>query len=303
VLTTAAATLLPAAAACAATKEIKGYAHVSNNTGQADSKEGKLSLNTIGSIGDIAGAIFAGTAQYQLYTTHGNGASQVSGTSSPVAYSTYLSNGKTTQADGYAQISDYFTVLGFTPDRPSAEFRIRTTAFGLLMPNNSFESEWNAGHPNAHIETASVTMHLDFFETDGQGNRLGEIFSRDSSYGSGQPSDDFVMAFGQSGVSTPGHRSFGFQLTIGGFGQQGGGFALAGSGGTGSIGLASDGSAHIIPASDADTFFQIHVELPPGLSISGQSALVTAVTVPEPSLALAALAALMTSTRLRRRGR
>jgi hypothetical protein len=277
VLVLLAATLLPAAAARGLTRTISGYAHVAESFSppySRDDADGKP-LSSGGAIFGTASLDGGSTASFSFIPTAGAGTA--SGESAAIDFKDWPR--RYSQADGYVKIVDQFTVNGVITDESAC--RITVVWSAVLRPNTVFESQYAAVY-GTKTDTASISFDMTFGWLDSQGNFVGALATREDYGGSdGLAEVELItttpLAFLES------NRTIGLDLTIGGFGKNGGGYALFGIGGLDEQPSSASRSLRAEAASADDSSFEIIVELSPGLSISGHSAYVRQVTIPEPT--------------------
>jgi len=281
---------------------IKGYAHVSD-TFTGGFGGGDVETGTTNSTPLIATATFGtGTASYNL---HPDGLSAtIAGKSATVSFNDWLLYHRESQADAYMQLRAEYTINGPIITNAVAGY-LRVNWSGGLMPNADFESQYASlfGTPTV---TAWATYDLVFGWPDGQGNLVAP---QTTHYGIN--STEGVTEFERSSAMpfsvSDDHRIFGFVLTIGGVGTRGGGFNFIGSG----FGQKPPPSSTALLASTTSdslldtSFFEVVVELPPGLSITAdQGSFIRQVTVvPEPAALPAFAAAVAGCYFVRRRAR
>jgi hypothetical protein len=221
--------------------------------------------------------------------------------------------GKETTADGYVQLFDQFRVTGDIDPEATKHGVVKFSWAGSLLPNYAFESEYAAKNGGTIPLTASVTADMTIFWLNDSGAVVkSEQGSNVKSSTAGHTVFESDKAF--SIQVTEDTRTFRIALTIGGVGLRGGGFSLAGVGGAGrgAAAMGGEGSELALAPAGAsrlrDSFFDIEVALPPGLTmIATDGHYMHQITIPEPTasfvLAHAAIVLTICGRRRYHRGR
>jgi hypothetical protein len=272
-----AATLLPASAAQGQARTLRGFAHVSetfSNPFSDDDSDG-APLSTGGALIGTASLPGGSIANFNLFSA--TGAGTASARSAAVKFTEWPR--RSSKAEASMHINDRFTFVGPIGALDAVPITVHVNWSGVLMPNADFESQYAAVF-GQNTDTARVTVDMTTAWINSQGNPFGaQRFQHESATRLG------VTDFNETEPIELGlneeSRTLTIDLTIGGVGFNGGGFALVGSGGIGLRASLADGA--VAASSLADSFFEIVVDVPPGITISGHSAYVRQVTVPEPT--------------------
>jgi hypothetical protein len=266
------AALLPAVAAGGS--YITASAHVATQTTQRSDDD----YQTLPATGALTGqAVFNGnTANFNITPLANAGA--IFGASAPLTLLDWGFFHRETQADAYVQIHDEFTLDGdIQGDEP---LNLSVNYSGTMMPNTAFESEYLAAYGTPTI-TAQITADVLFghFADDG---RFVETSHTQQNTPASRAIDRINKSIERPFTVESGLNRFGITLTIGGVGLRGGAFNMSGGTALHESGITGDGLLQA--ASFPDSFFEIVIETPPGLTLTSDSggAYIRQVITPEP---------------------
>ncbi len=220
------------------------------------------------------------------------GAGTASGHSDTIIVEDYQHDKLGSQVSASVNIFDTFTIN--YSDGPAqyqlANINIRLHLTGFTFPNEDFELRTG-------YQTTEVNYHMYFGYVDSVGAYSSPVYG-DPAYRSTRNFEridyakrkvDEILTGKMPFPTQDRGRRIGLEVGISGVGYMGGGFSLLGIGGIGPRASTGDDSILAEAASLEESFFEIVVELPPGLSISGHSPYIRQVTLPEPTAAGLAL--------------
>jgi hypothetical protein len=261
------ATGVPAAASAATTDAL---AHASDRSSLTPPPEStKQSVSTDGS--GITGIATAGnsTATYNVFPALSAGT--ITGQSATVPFRDFQLFGRESQADAFVLLSDRFTVSGDIDGEAPAALSVIWQ--GTLSPNNDFEQAHFAAFGQPTV-TARANLHLSYFLVTSTGATV-DIATRDFGQVGGQVGstnpcspkpclvgEDVMLEAEVPFTVTDDRRKFGLILLIGAVGSRGGSFNFGGSIGNGGLAAQDEGDSLL-----DQSFFEIVVKLPPGLSL------------------------------------
>jgi hypothetical protein len=261
-----------------------GFAHVQTRIPPIVLTDAKGSGVVDGSA--TSGVALAGgsSASYNLFPQQGIGT--ISGQSAVISFGDWAILGHESQADAFVRISDRFHIDGHIEDEVLGNLRVSWS--GTLSPNDAFEQEHFArfGQPTVTAR-ARLSLSTFFIRSNGSVSNIDtKVRNRvGGQVGPVNPCSPILCVVGEDALLeteqpfavTDQVRDFGFVLVIGAVGTRGGGFNMAGSGGTDRELLSAAMSGL------EKSFFDIAVELPEGLSFTAEGGhYMQLATIPDP---------------------
>jgi len=214
-------------------------------------------------------AFGGGEAHFLAAPTLGIGS--IGGSSAVIPFDEFRFYGHESDAQAFFKITGEFTVQGDF-DVPVGGL-MSVDWGGTLYPNDDFEARHAAAFGPTITARASANLA---FGTPGNLNQsyTQNVVANQDVLGG----DQFGRLIDSLFMMDDTHRTFAFDLTVGGFGSRGGGF---------DFGARARVVPGLAPASADEgfldtSFFEIVLKLPPGVSVTSDVPYLRAVTVPEP---------------------
>ena len=243
----------------------------------------KQAVSTDGSLVTATATAGNSTATFNVFPALSAGT--ITGQSATVAFRDFQLFGRESQADAFIVLADQFTVNG--PINGSANASLTVTWQGTLSPNNDFEQQHFAAFGQPTV-TARANLHLSYFflTSSGPANIATRDFGRvGGQVGNTNPCSPVPCVVGEEALLetevpfqvTDDRRDFGLILTIGAVGSRGGSFNFGG-------GIANLAAVQTGDSLLDESFFEIVVKLPPGLSVDAEGGwFMRQALIPEPA--------------------
>jgi hypothetical protein len=231
----------------------------------------KQAVSTDGSV--ITGTATAGNSTATFNVFPALSAGTITGQSATVAFRDFQLFGRESAASAFVVLSDQFNVSGDIDGEETASLSVAWQ--GTLSPNNDFEQQHFAAFGRPTV-TASANLHLSYFFLTSSGP--ADIATRDfrrvgGQVGNTNPCSPNPCVVGEEALletEVPftvrdDRRDFGLILVIGAASTRGGSFNFGGGIGSSSLAALAAGDSLL-----DDSFFEIVVRVPPGLSVNAE---------------------------------